>query len=62
MHSIDSRSVTGPSDILFQVCICARFSPEIVQAMTVKGLIKIIIYKNSNIDNANDKGEGELGS
>ena len=42
--------------------MCARFSPEIVQAMTVKGLIKIIIYKNSNIDNANDKGEGELGS
>ena len=42
--------------------MCAHFSPELLQAITVKVLIKIIIYKNSNIDNANDKDEGELGS
>ena len=40
MHSTDSRSVTGPSNILFAgVCMCALFSPETVQAVAVKGLI-----------------------
>ena len=41
MHSIESRLVTGPSNILLAgTCICELFSPEILQDGAVKGLIQ----------------------
>ena len=39
MHSIESRFVTGPSNIL-----CALFSLEILQAGAVKGLILCVFF------------------
>ena len=38
MHSIQSRFVIGPSSTL-----CALFSPEILQAGAVKGLILVVV-------------------
>ena len=40
MHSVESRRVIGPENVLC-VCrrVCASFSPEIVQAGAVKWLI-----------------------
>ena len=39
MHSSESRFVIGPSSIL-----CALFSPEILQAEAVKGLILLLFF------------------
>ena len=38
MHSTESRVVIGPSNILFEACMCAFFSPENLRAGAVKGL------------------------
>ena len=40
MHSIESRLVIGPSNILFarRIIMCALFSPEILQPGAVAGL------------------------
>ena len=38
MHSIESRFVIGPSNILFAGVYLCPFSAEIVQAWAVKGL------------------------
>ena len=47
MHSIESRFVAVPSNILFAGVHVALFSPEIVKAGAVKGL-KAIKKKISN--------------
>ena len=52
MLSIQSRFVIGPSNILSAgVCMCALFSPEILQAVAVKGLINTSFFPFfSNVD------------
>ena len=38
-HNTESRFVIGPETVLFCRCVHARFSPEMLQDVAVKGLI-----------------------
>ena len=44
MHSTERRFAMVPPTVL-QACMCALFSPEIVQAGAVKGLNKVILLR-----------------
>ena len=44
-HNIESRFVTGLENMLFHWCVHAHFSPDILQDLAVKGLIKTILQQ-----------------
>ena len=44
----ESRWVIGPENILFLRCACASFSPEMLHAEAVKGLIICLLLRIMN--------------